>query len=119
MRLSLRATLVLPQMKKFNPFGINFGPNAITSRSLVGRMFAPARLLQAVQNAVEPLSMTKIAGAFIANDLSEREVNHFACVLGRSDRLASQAKSQNLTLPKLSQLPNFTSAVKQRPPTKF
>ncbi|MGP1915816.1 MAG: hypothetical protein ACTS4Y_01850 [Candidatus Hodgkinia cicadicola] len=107
--MSLRVTLVLPQMKKFN----RLGPNAITSRSLVGRMFAPARLLQAVQNAVEPLAMTKMAGAFIANE-PLRTRSQPLCLRSRPfrpSRLASASK-----VPKLNTFPNFRNFQTSLPP---
>lgn len=75
--------------ERFDTFGINFGPNTITFRSLpklcglvslrIGWMAAEASLAEAVQRLVKPLPMTKRACALLANEV-RRERNQALCV---------------------------------------
>ncbi|MGP1919482.1 MAG: hypothetical protein ACTS41_01870 [Candidatus Hodgkinia cicadicola] len=93
MRLSLRTPLVLPQMKKFN----RLDPNAITSRSPRPNVCA-RKVTSSRPNAVEPLAMTKMAGAFIAND-PLRAQSQPLCLRPRPfqpSRLASASKVPKL-----------------------
>ncbi|MGP1911161.1 MAG: aminotransferase class I/II-fold pyridoxal phosphate-dependent enzyme [Candidatus Hodgkinia cicadicola] len=96
--------------ERFDTFGINFGPNTITFRSLpklygliafrIGWMFAPANLASAVQRLVKPLPMTKRTCALIAHEVGRERNQPLRSRLQPlwTARLVKQAKARSLAV---------------------